>query len=182
MQDPQLSKSPSQGKTTLPTPPSSLPCDSEKCQILAKKGFLNAKRITTGLVLLVYSQGFQLGVLLHLPSLNSSNTAGIDSQEQAFAKAAIAMILAEFETLGVSRNELVTYAIGGSASEGTREVTKLAMKRALWSYGLPLSACDLGGKQIRSVWMDVESGRIIVRSEPMLKNAFPVGAPLPVAS
>jgi chemotaxis receptor (MCP) glutamine deamidase CheD len=138
--------------------------DREKCQILAKKGFLVARNTTSGLVLLVYSKEFQLGVLLHLP------VPGLDTQDQTFAKSAIAMILAEFETLGVPRKDLLTYVIGGSATDTLPEISRLTVQRILWTHGLPLSACDLGGRQIRSIWMDVETGRTIVRSEPISTN------------
>jgi chemotaxis receptor (MCP) glutamine deamidase CheD len=141
--------------------------DREKCKILAKKGFLVARNTTSGLVMLIYSKEFQLGVLLHLPLPGSTV---VDSAAQIFAKSAIAMILAEFETLGVRRRDLLTYVIGGSATDTLPEVSKLTVQRALWSHGLSLSACDLGGSQLRSIWMDVESGRTIVRSEPMANS------------
>jgi chemotaxis receptor (MCP) glutamine deamidase CheD len=162
----------------------------EKCQILAKKGFLVARNMTGGLVLLVYSKEFQLGVLLQLPLPASQGGPGspdADSQGRAFAKSAIAMILAEFESLGVVRKELMTYVIGGSATDDLPEVQKLAVQRTLWGYGLSLSACDLGGEQVRSVWMDVASGRTIIRSHSMTASLMTDGSlatqsPLPVAS
>ena len=43
-----------------------MPGANKKCQILVKKGFLSARDLTSDLALLVYSQEFQLGVLLHL--------------------------------------------------------------------------------------------------------------------
>jgi len=174
---------------SAPSAPSPLPraaaiqsaSQREKCQILAKKGFLVAKNITSGLVLLVYSAEFQLGVLLHLPvGVPASSSA--DSQDQTFTKSAMALILSEFETLGVSRNHLLTYVIGGSATDALPENSKLAVQRTLWSYGLPLSASDLGGKLIRSVWMDVENGRTIVRSEPIPGSDLSIHSPLKAAS
>jgi chemotaxis receptor (MCP) glutamine deamidase CheD len=154
----------------------------EKCQILAKKGFLVAKNITSGLILLVYSAEFRLGVLLHLPLNSGSVSSGVDTQDQTFAKSAMALILSEFETLGVSRNHLLTYVIGGSATDVLPEVSKLTVQRTLWSYGLPLSASDLGGQLLRSIWMDVENGRTIVRSEPLPGSHISIQSPLKAAS
>jgi chemotaxis receptor (MCP) glutamine deamidase CheD len=154
----------------------------EKCQILAKKGFLVARNVTSRLVLLVYSNEFQLGVLIHLPSPSAAAFPGADTQDQVFAKSAVALILSEFETLGVSRNNLLTYVIGGSQVDIIPEVSKLAVQRVLWGYGLPLSASDLGGKLVRSIWMDVETGRTIVRSEPIADVEFSQHSPLKAAS
>ncbi len=156
-------------------------CQREKCQILAKKGFLVARNVTSGLVLLLYSAEFQLGVLLHVPVSSGHAPAGPDSPDQAFTKSAIALIRAEFETLGVSRNDLLTYVIGGSGGDAP-EVSKLAVQRTLWGYGLPLSAWDLGGKLVRSIWMDVENGRTIVRSEPIARSEMSLQSPLQAAS
>lgn len=148
------------------------------CQILAKKGFLTARDLTSGVALLVYSSEFQLGVLFHLPSFDEA----VHVEDQSFAKAAMAMILAEFQTLGVRRRDLTTYAIGGSAVDGKPEVTHVMVRRALWSHGLSLSASDLGGKQSRSIWMDVETGRIIIRTEPLKKKTVPSATEISVAS
>jgi chemotaxis receptor (MCP) glutamine deamidase CheD len=165
-----------------PKPGSAIAADSEKCQILAKKGFLSARGITSGLVLLVYSKQFQLGVLLRLPELREQLSLTIETEEELFAKSAISMIMAEFETLGVKKERLVTYVVGGSSSAGGREVSRVSVKRALWKYGLTPSACDVGGKQVRSIWMEVESGRTIVRSERIVEDAPVMESPLSVAS
>jgi len=175
-------------KTYASSAPSPLPrtaaiqsvSQREKCQILAKKGFLVAKNVTSGLILLVYSAEFQLGVLVHLPT--ASAASGTDTQHQAFTKSAMALILSEFETLGVSRNHLLTYVIGGSAEDALPEVSKITVQRTLWNYGLPLSASDLGGKLSRSIWMDVENGRTIVRSEPIPASPLSLHSPLQAAS
>lgn len=146
------------------------------CQILAKKGYLTARGLTSGVALLVYSAEFQLGVLFHLPPFDI-----VQAEDQSYAKSAMAMILAEFQTLGVSHRDLLTYAIGGSAIDGKPEVTTLMVRRALWNHGLSLTSGDLGGTQSRSIWMDVETGRTIIRSEPLTKKAVPA-AEISVAS
>jgi chemotaxis receptor (MCP) glutamine deamidase CheD len=176
MNTPQLSPTPLQNEARSMPASAISPCSDQRCQILVKKGFLKAQNITSGLVLLAYSKEFKLGVLLHLPSAND------DSSRQAFAQSAVPMILSEFEALGVARSELVTYVVGGSATDSAPSISKLAAKRLLWNYGLLLSACDLGGHQIRSVWMDVESGRTIVRSESLLPDGSAVEAPVFLAS
>jgi chemotaxis receptor (MCP) glutamine deamidase CheD len=176
-------------KNSAPPAPSPLPrtaaiqagSQGEKCQILAKKGFLVAKNVTSGLILLIYCAEFQLGVLLHLP-VTSPASSGPDTQHQAFTKSAMALILSEFESLGVTRNHLLTYVIGGSETGALPEVSKLTVQRILWSYGLPLSASDLGGKLMRSIWMDVENGRTIVRSETIPASHLSIHPPLKAAS
>jgi chemotaxis receptor (MCP) glutamine deamidase CheD len=138
--------------------------DNQRCQILAKKGFLSARGLSSSLAIIIYSRQFQLGVLLHLSAPGGADARRLPWAEDGFAKSAMAMILAEFGTLGVSKEELVTYAVGGATTEDQPPVTEVAIKRALWHLGLVPSACDVGGFQSRSVWLDVESGRIIVRS------------------
>jgi chemotaxis receptor (MCP) glutamine deamidase CheD len=152
----------------------------DKCQILVKKGFLTAKNVTSGVTLLLYSKEFQLGVLFNLPPFGATGRSEMDGD--TFAKTALTMVLAEFKSLGVAKADLVTYVIGGSAAEGKPEVQAARARRALWSHGLVLSACDLGGYQRRSIWMDVQSGRTIIRSEPISKGAAQCGDSFSVAS
>ena len=146
------------------------PGAANRCQILAKKGFLTVRDVTSGVALLLYSQEFRLGVLLQLSSSCDLGVPAAHDDVDGFAKPALALILSEFETLGVTKTELLTYAIGGSAQDGAPEASALALRRALWDYGLVLSASDLGGHQVRSIWMDVESGRTIIRSQPLAKG------------
>jgi chemotaxis receptor (MCP) glutamine deamidase CheD len=152
------------------------------CQILAKKGFLTARNITSGVAILVYSREFQLGVLFHLPLNDADADTASSREDQAFARSAMSMILSEFQTLGVRSRDLLTYAIGGSAVDGKNEASAVDVRRALWSHGLSLSAADLGGKQVRSIWMDVESGRTIIRSQPIPNDEDQSGMAIPVAS
>ena len=184
MQKSQLSKSSghSRLKPSSEVNPGNPAAEREKCQILAKKGFLVARNTTMGMVLLVYSKEFQLGVLLHLGDQTAQGSGILDGQNHSFTKTAVAMILSEFETLGVRRSELETYVIGGSRTEGVPAVSKASIQRLLWNYGLSLTGCDLGGRLVRSVWMDVETGRIIIRSEPMSKGSIRGGASMSVAS
>ena len=149
------------------------------CQILAKKGFITARNITSGVAILVYSREFQLGVLFHLPTDDAESPS---SEDQAFAKSAMSMILSEFQTLGVRSGDLLTYAIGGSAIDGKNEASAVDVRRTLWSHGLSLSAADLGGHQVRSIWMDVESGRTIIRSQPIANEEHQSVLAIPVAS
>lgn len=152
----------------------------ERCKILAKKGYLSARNITSGIAVLLYSREFQLGVLLNMPV--GDDSALPDSDEHIFAQSAMAMILTEFQTLGVRKQDLVTYAIGGSCVAGDTGGAQSLVKRTLWSHGLKLSASDLGGEQIRSIWMDVETGRTIIRSERMQSHVAQDGSHLCAAS
>lgn len=178
----QSSTSTGQPQSTASVTSQALPRTNEKSQILAKKGFLTARNLTSSIALLVYSEEFQLGVLLHLPSLALPGKPGDTHEGDAFSKPALSMILAEFEALGVAKTDLLTYAIGGSAMDGTPETASTLVRRMLWSHGLVLSACDLGGNQIRSIWMDVENGRTIIRSHPIPKSSAQGVDPLSVAS
>lgn len=138
--------------------------ENQRCQILAKKGFLSARGLSAGLAIILYSRQFQLGVLLHLTPPSGAESGKTNWGSDGFAKSAMAMILAEFDTLGVSKHELLTYVIGGAATETQAAASEVCIRRSLWNLGLVPSACDVGGCQLRSVWLDVESGRIIVRS------------------
>ena len=153
--------------------------DGQRCQILAKKGFLSARDLSAGVAIILYSRQFQLGVLLHLSSLSGAESGKASWSSDGFAKSAMAMILAEFGTLGVAKDELVTYVVGGAATDGQPAVSEVGVRRAMWNLGLVPSACDVGGRQLRSVWLDVESGRIIVRSvsteQEMLRSQEALG-------
>lgn len=182
MQHTQLSNTSNRPKAKLSVNASAMSGANKKCQILAKKGFLCAKDLTSDLALLLYSPEFQLGVLLHLSPSGGFGLPIIDGEVDAFAKPALGMILQEFETLGVARKDLLTYVVGGSAAAGLVETLGISVRRMLWNYGLVLSAHDLGGNQIRSIWMDVESGRTIIRSQAMPKTALQDSLSIPVAS
>lgn len=148
-----------------------------RCQILAKQGFLSLKNVTSGLALLVYSSEFHLGVLFQLPPADTDQPSDVMSEDRSFAKSAMAMILTEFEALGVRKRDLVTYAIGGSAADGIPETSVSMVRRTVASHGLTLTSSDLGGSQRRSIWMDVATGRTIIRSEPLIKQAKPLVTP-----
>jgi chemotaxis receptor (MCP) glutamine deamidase CheD len=180
MQNNQRSKISTSPRLRPSAPASEVSGENEKCKILATKGFLIARNLTSDVAILVHSNEFQLGAMLHLNSPGKEESENVVAGD-AFAKSALAMILAEFETLGVTRTSLNTYAIGGSVADGFPGVTDSAMRSALAQYGLSPSNCDLGGTQMRSVWLDVETGRIIVRSQP-IASALPAEAPLSLAS
>ena len=168
---------------TASTPHESAPCTTpRKFKILTQAGFLVARDLTSEVVLLVYSQEFKLGVLLYLPQFSSGAVTDENLQDQTFAQSAIAMILSEFRMLGVVPEQLLTYVIGGSGAGASNATVKQGVQRSLRSYGLTLSASDLGGSQIRSIWMDVASGRTIVRTRPMVQTSTMIECELPVAS
>ena len=152
-----------------------------RCQILTKKGFLTARNLTSGVVLLLYSEKFQLGVLLHLGAVETATTSPKVLVNDEFSAPALSMLLSEFKSMGVRNKDLHVYVIGGS-TDGEGPAFDVQVRRALWALELVPKACDLGGKLNRSVWMDVESGRVIVRSKTIVDVALESSEPISVAS
>ena len=114
--------------------------------------------------------GTQVGGMLHfmLPEsrLDESKAA---KRPFMFADTGIKLLLADLERLGARRRHLVIKLAGGSQvldnanffGIGQRNYT--AARRLLWKEGLLIEAEDVGGTDIRTVELDLATGRLCVK-------------------
>ncbi len=87
-----------------------------------------------------------------------------------FADTGIALMLRELERLGAGRRRLIVKLAGGAQVLdqanffiiGQRNYT--AARRFLWKEGLLIEAEDVGGTDVRTVELDVATGRVAVKT------------------
>ncbi len=105
-----------------------------------------------------------------LPESNHNNH-GIAAAK--YADIAVPLLLEEMTRLGALRSRLVVKLIGGAQmiqaagfesalDMGTRNLEMT--KKTLASEGIRISGTDTGGTQGRSVWLSVDSGKVMVRT------------------
>jgi hypothetical protein len=123
------------------------------CKIALAHGKLIAQDIIFDLLLTFYEPTVKLGMMLRL---------GNNRDQIAFATSALSMVLAELSALGVRRHDLAVYEIGGLAptSKSLR-----CIRRLLASENIAVRATDLGNNQVRSAWLSLDSGRLIIRAK-----------------
>jgi chemotaxis protein CheD len=112
-----------------------------------------------------------VGGLAHV--LLPDATLSRDQDNQAkFPSTAVPLLVGEMRRLG-SRGALRAKIVGGASMFGALlpagginmgERNVVATRRALESAGIPVVADDTGGDYGRSVYLDVATGRVLVRS------------------
>jgi len=133
-------------------------------------------------VLVTYALGSCVAVMLHDPV---ARVAGMvhymlpecgDSQPERnlrpckFADTAIPLLLQAALAKGADKRRLIVYAAGGAQimndnsgfNIGKRNC--LALRKALWKFGMVAHAEDTGGSVVRTVRMEVGSGRVWLQS------------------
>jgi len=122
--------------------------------------------------LVVYDPVVVVGGLLHymLP-LSRVNPEKAASNPAMFADTGIPLLFREVFRLGARRENLVVKAAGGASPLtsdtgmfriGERNYTIL--RKMLWKNDILLAAEDIGGTASRTLYLEVESGRTVVRS------------------
>jgi chemotaxis protein CheD len=105
-----------------------------------------------------------------LPSPSLSREPGPPGK---FPQTALPVLLARLREIGADPGRVVAKLVGGSTmfasllTPGTvhmGERNVIACRSTLRQAGIPLVAQDVGGEQGRSVWLETDSGRIVVRS------------------
>jgi len=111
-----------------------------------------------------------IGGLLHFMLPESRLDAGKAAQRPCmFADTGLAVLLEELERLGGQRRRLSIKLAGGAQvldkanffGIGQRNYT--AVRRLLWKEGLLIDAEDVGGTDIRTVELDLATGRLNVK-------------------
>ena len=87
-----------------------------------------------------------------------------------FADTAIPYLLRAALAQGADRRRLVVFAAGGAQVMNDNSIFNvgkrncLALRKALWKFGLVAHAEDIGGTTVRTVRMEVASGRVTLQS------------------
>ena len=87
-----------------------------------------------------------------------------------FADTAIPFLLSAAIAQGADKRRLLILAAGGAQVMGDNSIFNvgkrncLALRKALWKFGLVAHAEDIGGTVVRTVRMEVGSGRVFLQS------------------
>jgi chemotaxis protein CheD len=121
--------------------------------------------------IILYAKAQRTGALAHV-LLPDEGLSRDRSNRAKFATTAVGLLLEELAALGV-RDGIAARLVGGARmfaqllpqsgiNMGERNVQ--AARATLQAYGIPIGAEDTGGDFGRSVYFDVSSGRVTVRS------------------
>lgn len=133
-------------------------------------------------MLVTYALGSCVAVMLHdpvagvagmvhymLPESSMSSEKSV-ARPWMFADTGISYLLQTALQHGADRRRLVVFATGGAQvmdDTSTFNIGKrncLALRKALWKFGLVVRAEETGGTAVRTVRMEVGSGRVWLQS------------------
>lgn len=141
-------------------------------------------------VLITYALGSCLGVTVYDFRLKRAGLlhcmlpdSGIDRTKAAgnpclYVDSGMRTMLDDFYRKGSRKNNLIIRVAGGASSKpnevedffqiGRRNFVSL--RKYLWNEGLMLKSYDVGGYGSRTVTMEVESGKMLIKSKGSLKE------------
>lgn len=140
--------------------------------------------------LMVYDRVAQVGGMLHYMLPDSK----LDPEKAArlpgmFADVGIPELFHRCYALGAEKKRMVVHAAGGAQVTGTSDLfeigkrNQLALKKILWKAGVLLKGEAVGGTLSRTVRLELNTGRVLLRTgggpgEVMFDGAAPcVGGP-----
>ncbi len=138
---------------------------------------------TPGTIIKTLALGSCVGVIAVAPKYRAVGllhvvlpSSKIDQEKAAalpgyFADTGIDALLKEFRKLGVRSNADLIIKLAGGASvmdtEKTFDIGKrnlLATRKILWKNHMAAIAEDVGGNYSRTVWVEVDTGRVFIQS------------------
>jgi chemotaxis protein CheD len=133
-------------------------------------------------VLVTYALGSCVAVMLHDPVArvggmvhymlpeSSECQPERDARPCKFADTGIPFILRTALAQGADKRRLMAFAVGGAQVMNDNSIFNigkrncLALRKALWKFGLVAHAEDIGGTMVRTVRFEVGSGRVWLQS------------------
>ena len=127
----------------------------------------------------VYDLKLKMAGLLHcmLPdsSIDRNKAAG---NPYMYVDSGMKALLDNFYRNGSRKNNLIIRAAGGSSSKVNEEEdffkignrNFVSLRKYLWNEGLMLKAYDVGGYGSRTVTLEVENGKMLIKSQGSLKQ------------
>jgi chemotaxis protein CheD len=138
-----------------------------------------------GDTLITYALGSCLGITLYDPVAGVGcmlhamlPQSSIDPQKAAdnpymFVDTGLPELFRECYRLGGRKERLVVKAAGGACAQGAEQdnyfqIGKrnfVMLRRLLWKNGVLLAAHDVGGSHSRTLWLDIDTGDVLLRVE-----------------
>jgi chemotaxis protein CheD len=129
--------------------------------------------------LITYALGSCIALMLHdpiarvagmvhymLPECPDPQQQGSNARPCKFADTAIPFLLHAALAQGADKRRLIVFAAGGAQVMDNNSIFNvgkrncLALRKALWKFGLVAHAEDIGGTVVRTVRMEVGTGRV----------------------
>lgn len=123
--------------------------------------------------LVIYDPVAKVGGMLHamLPQ-SSIDPAKAQAQPAVFVDTGVPLLFLESYKLGAKKERLVVKVAGGACTHGDPEKdlfqigkrNVLMLKKLLWNNNVPLAATDVAGTESRTIFLDLETGKLRVRT------------------
>jgi len=121
--------------------------------------------------LMIYDPVAQVGGMLHamLP-LSKINLEKAENNPYMFVDRGVPILFKEVYGLGGKKERLIVKAAGCGSPMGNNEMFKIGernytvLKKMLWKNGVLLKAEEVGGSISRTVYFDMSTGRVTIKS------------------
>jgi chemotaxis protein CheD len=125
----------------------------------------------------LYDQERQIGSLLHyqLPA-SSLDPERAKRDPFMFADTGVAILVDNIAKRGITVKRLKVKVAGGASMQASPQgfdIGKrnyLAIRKILWQYGMFIDAEDVGGVSPRNMYLDIETGEVMLRSGSLEKK------------
>ncbi|HUN54382.1 MAG TPA: chemotaxis protein CheD [Smithella sp.] len=141
-------------------------------------------------LLITYALGSCLGITIYDVRQRKAGLlhcmlpdSGIDRNKAAgnpclYVDSGMKKMLDDFYRKGSRKHDLIIRVAGGSSSKENEEEdffkigrrNFVSLRKYLWSEGLMLKAYDVGGYGSRTVTLEVENGKMLIKSKGSLKE------------
>ncbi|MFZ1982349.1 MAG: chemotaxis protein CheD [Smithella sp.] len=141
-------------------------------------------------LLITYALGSCLGITVYDIRLKRAGLlhcmlpdSNIDRNKAAgnpylYVDSGMKVLLDNFYRNGSRKNDLIIRVAGGSSSKENEEEdffqigrrNFVSLRKCLWDEGLMLKAYDVGGYGSRTVTLEVENGKMLIKSKGSLKE------------
>ena len=124
----------------------------------------------------LYDPAFGLGGMIHYQLPDSKM-----DEERArrdpfmFADTGLHILINKMVEMGANKKRMTVHAAGGAAmATGPKgfDIGKrnfLSLRKVLWQYGIMMNSHDIGGGSPRNMYLDIETGNVLVKSNGVEK-------------
>ena len=119
----------------------------------------------------LYDPNCKIGGMIHYQLPNSDM-----DEERArrdpfmFADTGLHLLINKMLEMGADKKRMTIKAAGGAAlacgagREAARVANFLSLRKVLWQYGIMMNSHDVGGSSPRNLYLDIETGTVLVKS------------------
>jgi chemotaxis receptor (MCP) glutamine deamidase CheD len=149
--------------------PQEIKVGMNECRLAGEGQRLVARSVFADVVLTIQVPSLAFAAMLRfsVPEEASDSNVRLRALTE-FADQALTLLFESMHSMNIPAGAMTVSAIGGADVEGFSHgpggQLALAVEKSLSRHGVILNGSDLGGMQIRSVWLESSSGRLIVRS------------------